>query len=99
MEIAQSYANLADEDLRERFFPRLRSEYDRAVKLVEFISPEDAQPIRPWLEKSLNRRNPYVDPLNHVQMELLDLEDRSELEEQTIRLTIKGIAAGMKNTG
>ncbi|MFB6130197.1 MAG: phosphoenolpyruvate carboxylase [Salinigranum sp.] len=99
LEIAAEYAALADPDLRERFFPRLSAEYERAVELVLAASGRDGLLKREWLDESLRRRNPYVDPLNLLQTHLLERSDRSELEEQTLRLTVKGIAAGMKNTG
>ena len=99
LEIAAEYAQLADEDVRERFEPRIRAEYEDAVGLVTEIARRD-DPIEPeWLRESLERRNPYVDPLNLLQTRLLDRDERSQLEEQTLRLTVKGIAAGMQSTG
>lgn len=99
MEIATAYAELASDDLRERIFHMIQSEYERTIELVLEITEAKSLPIRGWLEESLERRNPYVDPLNHLQMQLLAAENRTEIEERTLRLTVKGIAAGMKNTG
>jgi phosphoenolpyruvate carboxylase len=99
MEIARTYADLADDDLRDRFFPRLEAEYERAVDLVTEITGRDRPIDSEWLQESLDRRNPYVDPLNLLQTELLAKTHRTPLEEQTLRLTVKGIAAGMNNTG
>ena len=60
----------------------------------------DADTVRyEWLDESLHRRNPYVDPLNLLQCHLLADDDRTEAEEQTLRLTVKGIAAGMEKHG
>ena len=98
MEIAAEYASLADEPVRERFFPRIEAEYERAVELALAVT-DDGLVKRGWLEESLERRNPYVDPLNLLQTHLLSQTHRTEVEEQTLRLTVKGIAAGMKNTG
>ncbi|WP_372912005.1 phosphoenolpyruvate carboxylase [Salinigranum sp.] len=98
-EIAAEYANLADADLRESFFPRLADEYDRSVDHALAICGRDSLLQRDWLEESLTRRNPYVDPLNLLQTHLLAQTHRTQSEEQTLRLTVKGIAAGMKNTG
>jgi phosphoenolpyruvate carboxylase len=98
-EIAAEYAALADDDLRERFFPRLEAEYETAVDRVLEITGRDNLLKREWLEDSLERRNPYVDPLNYLQTHLLAQTHRTEIEERTLRLTVKGIAAGMKNTG
>jgi phosphoenolpyruvate carboxylase len=98
-EIATEYANLADGDLRERFFPRLKAEYETAVEHVKRVTGRDQLIDREWLDESLERRNPYVDPLNYLQTHLLNQTHRTEAEERTLRLTVKGIAAGMKNTG
>ncbi|GAB7009468.1 phosphoenolpyruvate carboxylase [Halorubrum trueperi] len=98
-EIAAEYADLADDDLRERFFPELIGEYERGRELVLEISGRDQLLRREWLSESLGRRNPYVDPLNLLQASLLGRTHRTEAEERTLRLTVNGIAAGMKNTG
>ncbi|WP_132056842.1 phosphoenolpyruvate carboxylase [Halorussus amylolyticus] len=99
LEIATEYAALAPDDLREQFFPELESEYDRAVELVTAIAGRDGLLTREWLEESLERRNPYVDPLNLLQVNLLADSDRTPDDERALRLTVTGIAAGMKNTG
>jgi phosphoenolpyruvate carboxylase len=99
MEIASGYADLADEELREAVFPRIREEYDRACELVLAVTDRDRLVDRDWLEENLDRRNPYVDPLNYLQMRLLTQTHRTPTEDRTLRLTVKGIAAGMKNTG
>jgi phosphoenolpyruvate carboxylase len=99
LEIAQEYADLASPDLREEFFPRLTAEYQHTRELLLSITGRDGPIQRDWLEESLQRRNPYVDPLNLLQANLLAQSHRSDVEEQTLRLTVKGIAAGMKNTG
>jgi phosphoenolpyruvate carboxylase len=98
-EIAEEYATLADTELRERFFPRLADEYERAVDHTLAICGRDSLVQREWLDESLTRRNPYVDPLNLLQTHLMAQTHRTANEEQTLRLTVKGIAAGMKNTG
>ncbi|MFC4438400.1 MULTISPECIES: phosphoenolpyruvate carboxylase [Natrialbaceae] len=99
LEIAETYSGMADEDLRERFFPRMSGEYERAAELVKTIGQRDELHTRDWLGENLERRNPYVDPLNLLQVYLLDRTHRTDIEERTLRLTVKGIAAGMKNTG
>jgi len=99
LEIAEEYANIASADLREKFFPRLTAEYERTREFLLDITGRDGPIQRDWLEESLDRRNPYVDPLNLLQANLLAQSHRSDVEERTLRLTVKGIAAGMKNTG
>ena len=99
MEIAAEYAALADPALEARFFDRLRAEYERSTELVYAITGRDHLLEREWLRESLRRRNPYVDPLNLLQVDLLGVDQLSPERERTLRLTVKGIAAGMKNTG
>ena len=99
LEITTEYAHLATPELRKRFFPRIEEEYERATDFVIEITGRDGLIDRDWLEESLRRRNPYVDPLNLLQVHLLAQTHRTETEERTLRLTVKGIAAGMKNTG
>ncbi len=99
LDIARQYAALADDDVRERIFPRIVSEYEDAVDLVLDVTGRDELIAREWLRENLARRNPYVDPLNLLQVRLLDRSDLSERERRTLRLTVHGVAAGMKNTG
>jgi phosphoenolpyruvate carboxylase len=99
MEIASEYAAVADDDLEERFFPVFEAEYERAAEFATTAGDRDDLVTREWLRESLRRRNPYVDPLNLLQTHLLDREHRTETEKRALRLTVKGIAAGMKNTG
>ena len=99
LEITEEYADLADPALRERFFPTIRAEYEAACGMVLDITGRDHLADRPWLRERLTRRNPYVDPLNLLQVQLLGTENRTDLENRVLRLTVKGIAAGMQNTG
>jgi len=98
-EIAHEYAALAPDDLRERFQPRIDAEYERAREAVLSVTGRDDLVDRAWLRESLDRRNPYVDPLNFLQVELLDREHRSPSAERALRLSVMGVAAGMQNTG
>ena len=98
LEIAAEYASLAGED-RDPFFERIEAEYNRCVELLLSITGRDRLPPREWVAENLERRNPYVDPLNLLQIRLLDRDDLTETEQRALRLTVKGIAAGMKSTG
>lgn len=98
-EIAAEYANLAPDELQERFAPRLSAEFESTVSGVIDVTGRDRLVQRDWFDESLNRRNPLVDPLNVLQVQLLDQTHRTPQEERALRLTVKGIAAGMKNTG
>ncbi|WP_423744263.1 phosphoenolpyruvate carboxylase (plasmid) [Haladaptatus sp. SPP-AMP-3] len=99
LEITAEYADLASPDLREQFFPELEAEYERSAELVLEITGRDHLLSRDWLRESLDRRNPYVDPLNLLQVRLLRQSHLTETERRTLRLTVTGVAAGMKNTG
>jgi len=99
LEIADEYASLADSELREEFQPRIEGEYESAVDYTAEITGREDLLRRDWLDESLERRNPYVDPLNLLQTHLLSQTHLTEAEERTLRLTVNGIAAGMKNTG
>lgn len=99
MEIVERYASLADDPIRDRFFPDIREEYDRTVRRVKTVRDSEELLKREWIRDNLSLRNPYVDPLNFAQIRLLAETDRSEFAERVLRLSVKGIAAGMKNTG
>ena len=98
-EITAEYATLADSDLREKFLPKIMSEYRDGVTRVLDVTGRDYLVDRQWLRESLDRRNPYVDVLNYMQIKLLSQSHRTEAAERTLRIAVKGIAAGMKNTG
>jgi len=99
MDIASEYADLAPPQLRAEIFEDVRAEYEAAVEVVTDITGRDNLLERDWLEENLQRRNPYVDPLNLLQVRLLSQSHLTEQEQRTLRLTVQGIAAGMKNTG
>ena len=99
MEIAAEYADLAPDHLRDRFFPEIRAEYDRARELIGVVTGREDPLDREWFRETLDRRNPYVDPLSMLQIDLLDRSHLTDVEERALRLTVTGIASGMKNTG
>jgi phosphoenolpyruvate carboxylase len=109
MGIASLYVDLVpDRNLAAGIFNSIRSEYDQTRDIVLSISGHtnllDAEPVT---KIAVQLRNPYVDPLNYIQVEMLRriraLSDSEGVEAQSlrevIRLTINGIAAGLKNTG
>ena len=102
--IASRYAELvADQALRERIFQRIRAEWDSAVRMLLAIMGQDRLlQGNPLLERSIRNRFPYLDPLNHVQIELLKLHRAHTASEKVltgIQLTINGISAGLRNSG
>ena len=66
------------------------------------MGTDDLLAGNPLLERSISYRFPYLDPLNHVQVELLRrfrAGDKDERSRRGIQLTINGIAAGLRNSG
>jgi phosphoenolpyruvate carboxylase len=102
--IASRYAELvSDPALREAIFPRLRAEWRRSIDaLLEITRQKTLLERNPLLERSIRNRFPYLDPLNHVQVELLRRHRAGDTDErvvQGIHLSINGIAAGLRNSG
>jgi phosphoenolpyruvate carboxylase len=109
MGIAALYSDLvADRQLADEIFSRIRAEYDRARQAVLVITGHSAlMDSDPVIQHSVQLRNPYVDPLNYIQVEMLrrlralgdpNCAQAEELRE-VINITINGIAAGLRNTG
>jgi phosphoenolpyruvate carboxylase len=102
--IASRYAELVeDTKLREAIFPRLRAEWQSTIEMLLAITGQQALlDQNPLLVRSIKNRFPYLDPLNHVQIELLKRHRAGNTDErvvQAIHLTINGIAAGLRNSG
>ncbi len=103
--IASRYVQLWDDAAaRERIWAPLAQELELAIReLIEIRGGERLLDREPVLQASIDRRNPYVDPLSYVQIELLRrLRAYPEAGEELGRvslLTINGIASGLRNTG
>jgi phosphoenolpyruvate carboxylase len=102
--IASRYAELVpDVVLRENIFGRIRAEWHSSIeKLLDIMGHERLLQANPLLERSIRNRFPYLDPLNHVQLELLKEHRANNRDEQVLRgiqLTINGISAGLRNSG
>jgi phosphoenolpyruvate carboxylase len=102
--IASRYAELVqDVELRERIFSRLRAEWQSVVSaLLTIMGQNSLLESNPLLARSIRNRFPYLDPLNHMQIELLKRYrggDTGEAVVSGIHLTINGIAAGLRNSG
>ncbi len=102
--IAERYVALVEPaDLRDRIWSAISAEYDRTRDALLAVTGQDRLLDRePVLQNSIDRRNPYVDPLSFVQIELLSRLRRypdSDSIVRSILLTINGIAGGLKNTG
>lgn len=102
MEIAQSYAMRGRDDQELwNIWQRIQSEYELTVSVVKRITGEDELLDEvPWLAQSIQRRNPYVDPLNLIQLRAFELIEANEPTGSILlRLAIKGVAAGLRTTG
>ncbi len=104
MAIASRYADLVyDRALRDGIFARIRDERDRTVAMVTGITGQpELLGSNPLLARAIRNRAPYLDPLNHLQVELLKRYRSGRASERVVRgihMTINGIAAGLRNSG
>jgi phosphoenolpyruvate carboxylase len=102
--IAARYSSLVpDRALAETVFGQIRAEWDRTVSaLLEITGQTQLLDKNPDLAALIRVRLPYIDPLNHLQIELIRRRragDDSEAVREGIHLTINGVAAGLRNTG
>jgi phosphoenolpyruvate carboxylase len=107
--IASRYAALVpDEALRRRIFERIAAEHAATLRCLERITGTGERLVNnPTLARSIRNRFPYLDPLNHLQVELIGRhrarpaapEDRHDRQRRGIHLSINGVAAGLRNTG
>ncbi|MDH4317363.1 MAG: phosphoenolpyruvate carboxylase [Desulfobulbaceae bacterium] len=109
LSIAQLYARLMDNtDQREVIWRRLEGEYVKTCKAVlQLTGNNDLLEGTPWLARSIEERDPYVDPLSLIQVELIrrahqastEAGEVSEKIRTLIRQSIQGVSAGMRTTG
>lgn len=103
--IASRYADLvSDRTLRDAIFSRICAEHAASLgALAEITGRQDGDAHNHALFNSIRERFPYLDPLNHVQVELLhrrrSVEGDDALVRRGIHLSINGIAAGLRNSG
>lgn len=108
MGIAALYADLVtDAHLRDTIFESMREEHGRAcAQICAIMGQSELLEHSPVMQRSIERRNPYVDPLNYIQVAVLrELRavppgtERYEALLNAVLATVNGIAAGMKTTG
>jgi phosphoenolpyruvate carboxylase len=102
--IASRYMRLVEDlSLRETIFARLRGELENATAaLLEILEQTTLLERNPQLASTIRNRFPYIDPLNHVQVELIKRYRAGDTDKRVvdgIHLTINGIAAGLRNSG
>lgn len=108
MDIAKEYSLLWDDKERsEEIFNIIKNEYELTVKeVLEIAEIDQLMGETPLLQYSLERREPYIDPLNHIQITTL-ARHRNHIAESEgespwldeLLLTINALAAGLRNTG
>jgi hypothetical protein len=109
MQIAALYADLVDDAaLAMRILALIQLEYERTRERILLVTRhQELMENEAVVQRSIQLRNPYVDPLNYLQVMLLkrlrSLPDPEGKEAEALReamqLTINGIAAGLRNTG
>ncbi|MEL6748499.1 MAG: phosphoenolpyruvate carboxylase, partial [Pseudomonadota bacterium] len=104
MAIASRYAELVeDEALRSQVFGAIKSEHGRSRQAVlDILEADELLAGNPLLARSISNRFPYIDPLNHLQIDLLQklrASDDTQKVRRGLQLTINGISAGLRNSG
>lgn len=109
LDIAALYVTLVPNQVQaQAIFTRLKAEFEKTRDLILMVSGhEKLMDNEPVVQRAVDLRNPYIDPLNYVQVEVLrrlrSLDDPEGPQAQELRevmvLTINGIAAGLRNTG
>jgi len=108
MRIAARYVELVeDKRLGKRIFAAVQGEWERTQQALSLITGEaERLQSNPALARSIEHRFPYLDPLNHLQVELMrryrtrkDNDPVNERLQRGIHLSINGVAAGLRNTG
>ncbi len=102
--IAKLYSELvSDKALRERVYDKLKQEFERTEQAVLVVTGQKALlESNPVLARSIRLRNPYVDPMSLIQVELLRRKrsgEDSDALNRALGATINGISAGLRNTG
>ena len=104
LSLASRYAQLvADARLRKRIFAMIEAEWQRTAQALQQVTGEKQRlATNPALQRSIRHRFPYIDPLHHLQIELVRRHREGKLDERArrgIHISINGIAAGLRNTG
>ncbi len=109
--IGRAYAGLVDDPaLREQVFTRIAAEYRTTLEVFRAVTGHDLLARDEPLRAALAERFAYIDPLNHLQVELLrrarsgkastrGADGRESRNQRAIHMTINGIAAGLRNSG
>jgi len=101
---ASRYSELVpDLKLRKKIFGAIESEWNKTVNALNLVTGEKVRLAKnPALARSIRNRFPYIDPLHHLQIELVRRYRSGKHDERVqrgIHIAINGIAAGLRNTG
>ena len=102
MRLAARYAALVpDDEVRARIFGSVTEEFARTTAaIMDIVGVQELLADKPFLSRSIQLRNPYIDPLHYMQVRLLrQLRAGAHDLEYPLLLTVSGIAAGLRNTG
>ena len=102
--LASRYSELVpDLKLRKKIFGAIESEWNKTVNALNLVTGEKVRLAKnPALARSIRNRFPYIDPLHHLQIELVRRYRSGKHDERVqrgIHIAINGIAAGLRNTG
>lgn len=103
LDIAERYSTLAGA-LHDTYYGRIRAEYERSVETVLALTDQSRLlEASTTLRRAIRLRNPYVDPMSYLQVDLLERWRASGRQDddvlKALRASINGIAHGMQNTG
>lgn len=107
MGIFETYFELVPSHLRETFWKMIHDEYKLTLQQVSRVTGSQLLEHDPTLARGIELRNPYVDPISYLQVELLrrlrNLPEEAETEQvgldDAVLVSLIGISAGMRNTG
>ncbi|MBL4727544.1 MAG: phosphoenolpyruvate carboxylase, partial [Rhizobiaceae bacterium] len=104
--IAERYADLVpDKELGSAIFDKIQTEWQLTIDMFFAITgQEKLLQSNPLLDRSIHNLFPYLDPINHIQVELLRKYREKDADQdgkilRGIQLTINGISAGLRNSG
>jgi phosphoenolpyruvate carboxylase len=110
MYVAERYAALIESgEVRSAIWQRIAGEFGRTRQaILDLVGEPELLASTPWFQRSIEVRNPYIDPLNLIQIEFMrrrhqlpaDADPAAQQQlRDLLRLTVQGIAAGMRTTG
>ncbi|MFO6420180.1 phosphoenolpyruvate carboxylase [Hylemonella sp. W303a] len=106
--LGSRYAGLVDAPLRRKIYAQIEAEWHRTAEALSLLTGDKVRlAANPALQRSIHHRLPYIDPLHHLQVELMrrhragKADDPHTLDRlrRGIHISINGIAAGLRNTG